>query len=48
MGLTLFLLIPQIAMPLAMGAGGLAAGQWGAGAMGLGLAALAAFVFYLW
>jgi hypothetical protein len=38
----------QIALPLAMGAGGLAAGQWGAGAIGLALAGLAAFVFYLW
>lgn len=38
----------QIAMPLAMGAGGLAAGQWGAGAMGLALAGLAALVFYMW
>lgn len=38
----------QIAMPLAMGTAGLAAGQWGAGAMGLVLAGLAAFVFFLW
>ena len=38
----------QIAMPLAMGTAGLAAGQWGAGAMGLAMAALGAFVFYLW
>jgi hypothetical protein len=38
----------QIALPLAMGTAGLAAGQWGAGAMGLVLASLAAFVFYLW
>ena len=38
----------QVATPLAMGVGGLAAGQWGAGAMGMVLAALGALVFYLW